>query len=77
MGTESGESRTLSRNFEYLIHENLARDNDNHFQNKTILIIKIESIFSLDLGRDLQTYTQNKFSNTSILINTDRNFIDI
>jgi hypothetical protein len=34
MGTESRESRTLSRNFQYLIHVNLARD--NHFQSKRL-----------------------------------------
>ncbi len=33
MGTESRESRTLSLNFQNLMHENLARD--NHFQSKS------------------------------------------
>jgi hypothetical protein len=39
MGTESRESRTLSLNFQYLMHENLARD--NHFQSKRLQLCKV------------------------------------
>jgi hypothetical protein len=53
LGTESRESRTLSRNFEYLMHESLSRD--NHFESKLKASIK-------NYKRVLQILIFSKFS---------------
>jgi hypothetical protein len=48
LGTESRESQILSRNFQYLMHENLARD--NHFLSKKL---HLKWCLSLRYHRDI------------------------